>query len=367
MTERLDRATRRPQPEGRRAAHTHSPGARAPTILIAGVVHYVDRLHGIAGIERARLRGLVSQAARDAPEVVVVGTASPATGAIEVIGELKRHERTGSIPVLHIVAPDSACGACGAEICLPAETGASTLVSAVRLLLRLRQAERHSETAQASQRLLALGRLADVVVHHSSTLLPEIIGRVEAARTLLGEGHPVAVQLLPVVQAAEQAGTLTRQLLRFGRSSQGPARSADIGAVLAELDPLLRIVLGVDLRIEVRAGQGLGLVRVDPAQLEQLLLNLVLNARDAMPGGGRVTIETQDVEVAGGTAPEAPPGRYVMLVVSDEGVGVDERAAGERPGLAWVHQVVQQAGGSVRAFSQPGLGTTFRLYLPCAP
>jgi signal transduction histidine kinase len=239
-------------------------------------------------------------------------------------------------------------------------------VSAVRLLLRLRQAERNSETPQASQRLLALGRVADAIVHDFSNLLPVITGHVEAAHKLLGEGHPGAVELLPVLQAAEQAGTLTRQLLKFGRSSPGRERFADIGAVLAELDPLLRIVLGAGLRIEMRAGQGLGPVRVAPAQLEQLLLHLVLNARDAMPGGGRVTIETQDVEIAGGTAPEAPPGRYVMLAVSDEGVGMDGKAAGERSDLVSVHQVVEQAGGSVRVFSQPGLGTTFRIYLPCA-
>jgi CheY-like chemotaxis protein len=143
---------------------------------------------------------------------------------------------------------------------------------------------------------------------------------------------------------------------------------------------MLRRLLGAYVRIEVRAGRGLGLVQVDPAQVEQLLLNLVLNARDAMPGGGRLTIETRDVEVAGGTAPPAPPGRYVMLAVSDEGVGMDAatrarvfepffttKAAGEGSGLglATVQQVVEQAGGSVRVDSEPGRGTTFRIYLPC--
>jgi signal transduction histidine kinase len=380
MKEHLDRATRRPQSEGRRAARPQESRGRAPTILIAGVVHFVDRLQDVAGIERARLRSVVAHAAREAPDAIVVGTAAPASGATEVIGELKRHEPTRAIPVLHLVPRDKTCGACGAEICLPAEAGASTLVSAVSLLLRVRRAERNGGTPETSQRLIALGRLAGGIAHDFNNLLLVMTGHVELVRRLLGPGHPAAVRLDPVLHAAERAAALTRQLLAFGRSSPAPARVADVGAVLAQLEPMLRRLLGAYVRIEVRAGRGLGLVRVDPAQVEQLLLNLVLNARDAMPGGGRLTIETRDVEVAGGTAPPAPPGRYVMLAVSDEGVGMDAatrarvfepffttKAAGEGSGLglATVQQVVEQAGGSVRVDSEPGLGTTFRIYLPC--
>jgi CheY-like chemotaxis protein len=154
-----------------------------------------------------------------------------------------------------------------------------------------------------------------------------------------------------------------------------------VGAAIAELEPLLRRLLGPYLRVELRQGRGLGLVRAEPAQLQQLLLNLALNARDAMPGGGRLLIEAQDVEIAGGSAPPAPPGRYVMLVVSDDGVGMDattrERAfepffttkpvgAGSGLGLVTVERVATQAGGTIRVDSQPGRGTTVRVYLPWA-
>jgi two-component system, cell cycle sensor histidine kinase and response regulator CckA len=383
MRVRPDQAARRPGPPGLRAAHPDAPEARTPTILIAGVVHFVDQLQHVAEIERARLRGVLLSAVRDAPDAIVVGTVSPASVAPEVIGELKRHERAGPIPVLHIVQQGTSCGACGAELCLASGDEASTLVSAVRLLLRLRRAEREREreVPATDERLLALGRLAGGIVHDFNNLLLVMTGHVELVRRLLGEGHPAAVRLAPVLHAAERAAALTRQLLALGRASPADAPSADVGAVLAQLEPMLRRLLGAYLRLEVRAGRGLAPVRADPSQVEQLLLNLVLNARDAMPGGGRLTVETQDVEVAGGTAPQAPPGRYVMIAVSDEGIGMDPatrarvfepffttKPAGEGSGLglASVHHVVEQAGGTVVVDSQPGVGSTFRVYLPCA-
>ena len=218
-------------------------------------------------------------------------------------------------------------------------------------------------------------------MHDFNNLLLVMTGHVELTRRLLGEGHPGAVRLVPVLHAAERAAALTRQLLALGRASPAAAPCADVGAVLSQLEPMLRRLLGAYLRLEVRAGRGLAPVRADPSQVEQLLLNLVLNARDAMPGGGRLTIETQDVEIAGGTAPQAPPGRHVMIAVSDEGIGMDPetrarvfepffttKPAGEGSGLglASVHQVVERAGGTVVVDSQPGLGSTFRVYLPCA-
>ncbi len=320
MKQPVASTTRRPVAPVRRAAGARN-AARAPTILIAGVVHYVDRLHEAAEIERTRLRGVVSHTARSGPDVVVVGTASPASGALEVIGELKRHPAASAVPVLHLFAPGTACGACGADVCLPADAAASTLLGTVRLLLRLRRAERLSAGAAS------------------------------------------------LLEAEERAGALTRPLLAFGRRSPAQPRLVDVNEVLAQLDPMLLRLIGTGVRLDVRAGRGLGRVRADLSQIEQLLLDLALNARDAMPQGGRLTIETHDVEIAGGTAPPVPPGRYVMLAVSDEGVGMDvERPAAEGSGLglATVHQVVRQAGGCVRVDSEPGLGTTFRIYLPCA-
>ena len=221
-----DPAARQLGRRGLRADHPHDTETRTGTrtILIAGVVHFVDRLQGLAGIERARLRGVLSHAVRDGPDAIVVGTASPATGALEVIGELKRHERASRIPLLHLVPSGASCGVCGAEICLAAEVGASTLVSAVSLLLRLREAERHRDDERTDARLIALGRLAGGVVHDFNNLLLVMTGHVELARRLLGEGHPGAARLVPVLHAAERAAALTRQLLALGRASPGAAR-----------------------------------------------------------------------------------------------------------------------------------------------
>ena len=370
--------TRRPDTAGRRVAAVHETGARARTILLAGVVHSVDRLHELAQIDRTRLRGVVSHAARGTVDVIVMGAASPASVALEVIGELKRHPRAAAVPVLHLVPDGAACGACGAEVCLPAHSPASALLGVTRTLLRVRRAEIVDES---EERLLALGRLAGSVVHDSNNLLLVIAGHVELARRLLGDGHPAAVRLFTVLHAVERASALNRQLLSFGRSTKEPEVLADLDALVLQLEPTLRRLLGDYVQLEVRTGGGRGLVNTDPTQLEQLLLNLVLNARDAMPGGGRLTVETQEAVVTAEPAQQVPPGRYVVLAVSDEGMGIgaDTRAhifepffttkapgAGSGLGLASVHRIAQQAGGHVALDSEPGFGTTFRVYLPWA-
>jgi signal transduction histidine kinase len=206
--------TRRPETAGRRVAAVHETSARTRTILLAGVVHSVDRLHELAQIDRTRLRGVVSHAARGTVDVIVMGAASPASVALEVIGELKRHPRAAAVPVLHLVPDAAACGACGAEVCLPAHSPSSALLGVTRTLLRVRRAERVDES---EERLLALGRLAGSVVHDSNNLLLVIAGHVELARRLLGDGHPAAVRLFTVLHAVERASALNRQLLSFGR------------------------------------------------------------------------------------------------------------------------------------------------------
>jgi nitrogen-specific signal transduction histidine kinase/ActR/RegA family two-component response regulator len=249
-----------------------------------------------------------------------------------------------------------------------------------RVLLELGRARAAPPHEARSGRLEALGRLTGGIVHDFNNLLFVITGQVELARRQLDPEHPAFSRLAPALQAAERAAALTRQLLAFGRGADRRPRLVDVNAVVAQLDGMLQRVIGEDVAIEVRAGRGLGRVKADFAETEQLLLNLALNARDAMPHGGRLVIETKDVEIAGGLAPPAPAGRYAMVAVSDDGVGMDEETrrrmfepyfttkpegTGSGLGLATVHRIIERHGGTIEVDSAPGRGTTFRLYLPC--
>jgi two-component system, cell cycle sensor histidine kinase and response regulator CckA len=231
------------------------------------------------------------------------------------------------------------------------------------------------------ERLEALGRLTAGIVHDFNNLLFVIIGQVEIARALLPSTHAAAEHLSPALLAAERAASLTRQLLAFGRGTSAHPRVLDLNTVVAQLDRMLRRVIGEDVEIELVASRGLWGVRADPIQMEQLLLNLALNARDAMPKGGRLRIETHNVESAGDGRPPSSPGRHVLLTVSDDGQGMDAatrehmfepffttkpEGAGSGLGLATVLGIVERSGGSIGVDSEPEKGTTFRIYLPCA-
>ncbi len=381
--------TRRPETLGRRVVHGRPLRTREGTILLAGVVNSIGRLHEVAAVERVGLRDVASTASRRRVDAVVIGTSSPPSAVLAAIDALKARAPTASIPVLHL-SPGGGCSRCGADVCLPLEVSPRTVTGVVRVLVRAHAVELGNDATPgvaasaadpALERLLALGRMAGGIVHDSNNLLLVIGSHVELARRLMGVEHPAAARLATVLQAVERAAALNRQVLAFGRATPAPQASADPDEVLAELEPMLRRLLGDSIGLEVRARAGSGLVRADTSQLEQLLLNLVLNARDAMPGGGRLTVETRDVRLPAGALPPLAPGRYVVLAVSDDGVGIDavarERifepffttkaaADGSGLGLAIVRRVTEQAGGRVCVDSEPGLGATFRVYLPRA-
>jgi signal transduction histidine kinase len=382
--------TRRPETHGRRVVHGRRPQTCESTILVAGVFHSIGRLGEIASIERVPLRDVVAHAPRRRVDLVVIGSSSPPSDALDAIDALKSRAATAAIPVLHLSAGRT-CGRCGAEVCLPLDGPAHAVAGVARALVRVHAAEarasgsaaggRSTTLDAASERLLALGRMTGSVVHDSNNLLLVIGSHVELARRLIGAEHPAAERLATVLQAVERAGALNRQLLALGRGAPAPRLLANPDAVLAELEPMLRGLLGDSIRLELRTGAATGLVRADPGQLEQVLLNLVLNARDAMPDGGRLAVETQDVRVEAGGEPGLPPGRYVVLAVSDDGVGIDAaarerifepffttKAAGDGSGLglASVRRVAEQGGGQILVHSEPGLGATFRVFLPRA-
>jgi two-component system cell cycle sensor histidine kinase/response regulator CckA len=233
-----------------------------------------------------------------------------------------------------------------------------------------------------SQKIEAVGRLAGGVAHDFNNLLTVIMGYSQ----ILADGLPGASRLkdatIQIRSAADRAAGITRQLLAFSRKQVLSPRVIDLNDIMLNLDTLLRRLIGEDVEVLTAPGRDLGTVRADPGQIEQVIMNLALNARDAMPNGGKLTLETENTELDDSYASEhepLQPGRYVMLAVSDTGTGMspDTRAhifepffttkevgKGTGLGLSMVYGIVKQSGGYIWVYSEPGRGTTFKIYLP---
>ena len=237
-----------------------------------------------------------------------------------------------------------------------------------------------------AQKMEGIGRLAGGVAHDFNNLLTAILGYVEMCKfdlpPDLPDDHPARLDLLEVAMAGERAASLTRQLLAFAsRQIVAPVR-LDLSILVADLIKMLHRLLGDDIEIETALDPNVGTVEADAGQIQQLLVNLTVNARDAMPDGGRLLIETADETIGEESArayPGAIPGQYVVLAVADTGVGMNEDVRshlfepffttkelgkGTGLGLATCHGIVRQMGGHIRVYSEPGRGTTFRIYLP---
>jgi two-component system cell cycle sensor histidine kinase/response regulator CckA len=233
-----------------------------------------------------------------------------------------------------------------------------------------------------AQKMEAIGRLAGGVAHDFNNLLGVIQGYGELLKRDVGPRHPGRPRLDHMLKASERAATLTRQLLAFGRRQMVEPRVLRLDAVLADSEPLLRRLAGESVEIEVRTAADLACVRADAGQIDQVLMNLVANARDSMAQGGRVVIEAANVEWSEGASPfpfPAPAGRYVRLSVRDAGTGIDpetmthifepffttkERGKGTGLGLATVYGIVKQSGGYIDVKSRPGEGSAFDVYFP---
>jgi signal transduction histidine kinase/CheY-like chemotaxis protein len=243
----------------------------------------------------------------------------------------------------------------------------------------LRQAQ---EQLAASQRLEAIGRLAGGVAHDFNNLLSVILSHAEFATQQLDESDPVRADVEQIREAGLRAAELTRRLLAFGRKQVLTPKPLNLNDVVRGMESMLHRLLGEDVVIDVRLAAGLGTVMADPGQIEQVIMNLAVNSRHAMPDGGSLTIETADVESgaeAGAEQSDRQPGPWVSLTVTDTGHGMDsgtrtrvfepffttrEPGAGTGLGLSTVYGIVKQSSGRIDVVSEPGTGTRFTVCLP---
>ena len=233
-----------------------------------------------------------------------------------------------------------------------------------------------------SQKLEAIGLLAGGIAHDFNNLLTVIRGYCDLLSSRLSQTDPLIVDILEIGKCADRATNLTRQLLAFSRNQILDVQVLDLNALVSGVARMLQRLIGAHIDLHIVLAPHVGRIKADPGQIEQVMMNLIINARDAMPLGGKLILQTENVDLDqdyAGTHVAVTPGRYVMLAVSDNGCGMDhptqtrifepffttkERGNGTGLGLATVYGIVKQSNGNIWCYSEPGKGTTFKIYLP---
>jgi two-component system cell cycle sensor histidine kinase/response regulator CckA len=337
----------------------------AETLMFLSVNASAVRQYGYSRDEFAQMSILDIRPLEDA-EIALSRVAAPIEVRSQRSGPYRHRRRDGSIVIVDIVSRDFVFAGRHARLVL-----AIDITEQRRLEEQLRQ----------SQKIEAVGQLAGGIAHDFNNLLTVIKGNVELALHELPPAVPLRNDLEQVGHAASRAALLTRQLLAFSRKQVLKPVVLDLTEVVAEAERMLRRVIGEDLTFVTELSPTLSRVTADRGQIEQVLVNLVVNARDAMPGGGVLTVATGDVTLsaAGAAARGVVPGPYVTLRVSDTGVGMDDATRsrifepffttkpvgrGTGLGLATVHGVVHQSGGFVTVESTPQTGSSFTVFLP---
>jgi len=258
--------------------------------------------------------------------------------------------------------------------------------SQIALAIERRRAETNlretEDQLRQSQKMEGIGTLAGGIAHDFNNLMTAVTGYSELALRSLEADNPVRSKIEEIKKAGERAAALTSQLLAFSRKQILQPRVLDLNTVVTGMGRMLPRIIGEDIDLRIELGGSLGQIKADPGQIEQILMNLAVNARDAMAEGGRLTIKTENVQMDGKFAKRrsvVEPGRYVMLSVSDNGCGMDaetrthifepffttkEVGKGTGLGLSTVYGIVKQSGGGVWVYSEVGRGTTFKIYLP---